>query len=333
MVDWNGLFKWSMAYQDGTQQSQFKPMSEEDRKWLEAAMKQYTFNDTDRLKEVCGELAAPALEKGKLLDLLDELLELVELHVHNSLNLCVCGGMQTLLDIAFQSPVEEARRAALGVFAFANQNNTEVQQLTFNMGALNLMHQYVKESDARNREAVVSGLSAFLRGINTDGKRAFLAGYDGLGFLRQALLEAQAHGLLRLSKKLVMLLYDLIVNDELILHQGNPRYLRLTVGSDPEFLVCFGRFLKEGSLSDYQWHDLRESVLLILEELAKVRRLEPDLRPALDQLRAAAEAKIKENPASDFNEMLQKEIQLVDRVVAAQAYEAPQQKPQLLAIA
>jgi len=27
-------------------------MSDEDRKWLEEAMKQYTFNDTDRLKQV-----------------------------------------------------------------------------------------------------------------------------------------------------------------------------------------------------------------------------------------------------------------------------------------
>ena len=52
MVDWSGLFKFSMQYHDGTTPSEFKEMSEEDRKWLEEAMKQYTFNDTDRLKEV-----------------------------------------------------------------------------------------------------------------------------------------------------------------------------------------------------------------------------------------------------------------------------------------
>jgi hypothetical protein len=28
-------------------------MSKEDRKWLEEALKQYTFNDSDRLKEIC----------------------------------------------------------------------------------------------------------------------------------------------------------------------------------------------------------------------------------------------------------------------------------------
>jgi hypothetical protein len=90
---------------------------------------------------------------------------------------------------------------------------------------------------------VVSGLSAFLRGINTDGKRAFLSDYNGLIFLKQAILDSQANGVLRLSKKLIMLLYDLIVNDELILHQGKPQYLRHAVGADEEYLVSFSRFL------------------------------------------------------------------------------------------
>jgi hypothetical protein len=61
-------------------------------------------------------------------------------------------------------------------------------------------------------------------------------------------------------------------------------------------------------LSDYQWHDLRESVLLILEELVKVKHqlLEqrPDLKQALDNLKATADSKIKDSPSSDFNDML-----------------------------
>jgi hypothetical protein len=102
MVDWNGLFKWSMEYQDGTRPTEFKVMSPEDRKWLEAALKQYTFNDADRLREVCKELKVHAeMEKSVLVDFLEELLELVEMHVRNSLNLCICGGMQTLMDIIF----------------------------------------------------------------------------------------------------------------------------------------------------------------------------------------------------------------------------------------
>jgi len=39
MVDWNGLYKWSMEYQDGTAPSNFKAMSREDYLWLTEAMK------------------------------------------------------------------------------------------------------------------------------------------------------------------------------------------------------------------------------------------------------------------------------------------------------
>jgi len=38
MVDWNGLFKWSMEHHDGTEESKFKKMSPEDAKWLEEAL-------------------------------------------------------------------------------------------------------------------------------------------------------------------------------------------------------------------------------------------------------------------------------------------------------
>jgi len=58
MVDWNGLYKWSMEYQDGTHPSSFKAMSKEDRKWLEEAMKAHTFNDSDRLTELIKQLKA-----------------------------------------------------------------------------------------------------------------------------------------------------------------------------------------------------------------------------------------------------------------------------------
>jgi hypothetical protein len=39
MVDWNGLFKWSMEFQDGTRPSEFKEMSKEDKIWLQEALK------------------------------------------------------------------------------------------------------------------------------------------------------------------------------------------------------------------------------------------------------------------------------------------------------
>ena len=96
MIDWSGLYKWSMKYHDGTKPSEnIKPMSEEDRKWLEEVMKHYTFDDASRLQEISKKLAEPAtasLPEDDLLALLDELCEIVETHPQNGDNLCKAGG-------------------------------------------------------------------------------------------------------------------------------------------------------------------------------------------------------------------------------------------------
>lgn len=81
----------------------------------------------------------------------------------------------------------------------------------------------------------------------------------------------------------------------------------------------------EGSLTDYQWHDLRESALLTFEELVKVTphllELHQEIKIALDYLRAQIDHKIKEEPLLPFNELLQREVDLTSKVYDAQTYQ------------
>lgn len=128
------------------------------------------------------------MEESKQLELLDELLELVELHPRSSLNLALCGGLKLTMDIAFESPLPSARRAACGIFAFAVQNNKEVQAFARKLGALNFMQQYVRENENSNKEAVAGALSQYLKGENFEGKIEFIKEVSGLSFLREALM-------------------------------------------------------------------------------------------------------------------------------------------------
>jgi len=59
---------WSTKYHDGTHPSNFKPMSKEDRDWLEAAMKEYPANDADRMVEIIKALKKMRESKSKELD-------------------------------------------------------------------------------------------------------------------------------------------------------------------------------------------------------------------------------------------------------------------------
>lgn len=166
----------------------------------------------------------------------------------------------------------------------------DVQKITGKLGALNLLHQYVRETNVKNKESVMSALSSYLRGINTDGKREFLSeAYSGMAFLKAAL--TQSLGQVRLAKKIMMLLQDFVNNDSLILFKGNPNRIKLTILEDPSFLKCLVDHLHEssGALDDYQMHDLRLSILNIMEHLStyKPSVLATDLSNPLEELRQA----------------------------------------------
>lgn len=80
------------------------------------------------------------MEKKALLGLLDEILELLELHQRNHLNVCLCGGMETIIDVLFNSKEEDARREACGILSFCVSNNPDVQDIVIRLGAMNLTH-------------------------------------------------------------------------------------------------------------------------------------------------------------------------------------------------
>merc|ERR1719158_36047 len=50
---WLGLMRWSMQYSDGTRDTNdIKPMTTEDRKWLEQVMKECVIDEVERMKQI-----------------------------------------------------------------------------------------------------------------------------------------------------------------------------------------------------------------------------------------------------------------------------------------
>jgi hypothetical protein len=66
-INWPGLLAWSTKYHDGTAPSQFKQMSDEDRAFLEKAMKEAFGNVEDPNK-----IFQEAIEQIKSADRTDE---------------------------------------------------------------------------------------------------------------------------------------------------------------------------------------------------------------------------------------------------------------------
>lgn len=78
MVDWNGLFKWSMKYQNQDEPSKdIKPMDKETVEWLTQALEEYTFDEAKRMKAIIDEIHKPEEntkdDEEKRFELLEEL--------------------------------------------------------------------------------------------------------------------------------------------------------------------------------------------------------------------------------------------------------------------
>jgi len=96
-------------------------MSPDDRKWLEDAIKHYTFNDVDELTKTVKALQNhEKLKPSEIIELLQYLQELIEIHEANGLNLCLQGGMPLLLNLIIANPSDEVRAEACLSFSAMN---------------------------------------------------------------------------------------------------------------------------------------------------------------------------------------------------------------------
>jgi len=96
-------------------------------------MEEYTFNDADRLKEICDEMRKDIEAKFTHIDgapkegenmeytqtflLLDECQDLVETHERNNLNLAILGGINSIIKYILGHPDGEVRKLACATFS------------------------------------------------------------------------------------------------------------------------------------------------------------------------------------------------------------------------
>lgn len=85
------------------------------------------------------------------------------------------------------------------------------------------MNLFTKEDDIKMKEVVFSSLSSFLRFDNFAGKQEFISKMGGLEFLAAILQEKSNSN--RLINKVLILIYDLALNDESIF-ESEPTYVR-----------------------------------------------------------------------------------------------------------
>jgi len=81
-------------------------------------------------------------------------------------------------------------------------------------GAMNLVESFCNEKNIKNKEAIFSALSSVIKSDNFAAKYRFVKEYDGLEFLGALLCDELAKDSIRLYRKVLILAFDLITNDD-----------------------------------------------------------------------------------------------------------------------
>ena len=139
MIDWQGLLKFTLKHTDGTKQSEFKEMSEADKKWLEEAMKHYSNSEITRIQQILQQLQQyQTLAEQDMVSALEQLQQLLD-SLDKGSTLYKMGGHITLLKIIFYSASLRSKVVALEIYSAANQNDAAVQNQSITTGALEMV--------------------------------------------------------------------------------------------------------------------------------------------------------------------------------------------------
>ena len=156
-------------------------------------------------------------------------------------------------------------------------------------------------------------LAAWIKADNFEGKRRFITEQQGLEFLSSLVCDSSVNQAftIRLRKKIMILINDLVINDDGIFEEENPFFVREHFCGDQDFLNQLQSCLVNAELQNYQEQQYRDTILHILFRLHQYKPdlLGPQFTPILYQHRARLSALIADASADqDLKDLLSEEI-------------------------
>lgn len=184
-VNWPGLLAWSTKYHDGTAPSEFRQMSDEDRKFLEAAMKE-AFGQIEDPNEVMLEAIKEIKADTRTDESITTALEIIDRCCDEpdcARNAEKLDGVQPLLDLlGTHNSVLQAR--TLEILALFFSNNPNMQAVGVRRGAMKVFLGLMKSSPPQSdvRPKAFRALVALVRQVD-EYEETFLGTEDGVQVL------------------------------------------------------------------------------------------------------------------------------------------------------
>jgi hypothetical protein len=192
MVDWKGLYNWSMKYTDGTKPSDFKQMSKEDMEFIQNAFESVTLNEMKeiwKILDICktpeGDTEQEINERYELLEKMSEYIDGLE----NANNIVRGKRFNEIINHFFESKHKKIKIEYARIITQMSQNDSFVQKAALDLGIFNYLKDLNEEKDPELMSIYIYLLTGLLYGEEISTRKFFVEQCDGIKLLFNTLVK------------------------------------------------------------------------------------------------------------------------------------------------
>ena len=256
MVDWKGLYNWSMKYTDGTKPSDFKQMSKEDMEFIQNAFESVVLNEMKeiwKILDICkipeGDSEQEINERYELLEKMSEYIDGLE----NANNIVRGKRFNEIINHFFESKHKKIKIEYARIITQMSQNDSFVQKAALDLGIFNYLKDLNEEKDPELMSIYIYLLTGLLYGEEISTRKFFVEQCDGIKLLFNTLVKEIKN--IKNTKRILNIFSELTKEtDEKLVKGGND--LRKYIFNEIKEIKLHNKFIN--MLNDYSYKNDNE---------------------------------------------------------------------------
>ena len=192
MVDWKGLYNWSMKYSDGTKPSNFKQMSKEDMEFIQNAFESVCLNEMKEIWKILDICKTPEGDSEEEINDRYEILEKMSEHIdglENANNIVRGKRFNEIISHFFETKHKKIKIEYARIITQMAQNESYVQKAALELGIFNYLKDLNEEKDPELITIYIYMLTGLLYGDDITTKKYFVQECDGIKLLFNLLVR------------------------------------------------------------------------------------------------------------------------------------------------
>jgi hypothetical protein len=253
MVDWKGLYNWSMKYSDGTKPSNFKQMSKEDMEFIQNAFESVCLNEMKEIWKILDICKTPEGDTEKEINERYELLEQMSEYIdglENANNIVRGKRFNEIITHFFETKHKKIKIEYARIITQMAQNESFVQKAALELGIFNYLKDLNEEKDPELINAYIYLLTGLLYGQEISTRKFFVQECDGIKLLFNLLIREFKSN--KNTKRLLNIFSELTKNIDENLVKGGTELRKYTINQINE-LKLHNRFIS--MMKDYNYNN------------------------------------------------------------------------------